>query len=54
MAEINIPNIPDVSSKLTMEDPQLRAILTAIKITLEQITGATAAELTAFLNEKNG
>lgn len=53
MAEIQLPGIPDVSSKTTLEDPQLREFLLAVKITLEQITGATVAELTALLNQND-
>ena len=49
MAEINLPNIPDVNGKAVDEDPQLRELLIAMKITLEKITGATVTELDALL-----
>jgi hypothetical protein len=52
MAQIVLPAIPDVSGKTVGEDPQLRELLMAIKITLEKITGATVEELDALL-EKN-
>lgn len=50
MADINIPNIPDISGKTILADTQLREILTAMKITLEQLTGATIPELDDFLS----
>jgi len=51
MAEIQLPGIPDVTGEAVTNDPQLRELLLAIKITLEQITGATLAELTELLNK---
>jgi hypothetical protein len=51
MAEIILPGIPDVSGKLVQDDPQLRELLMAIKITLEKITGATVEELDALLDK---
>ena len=51
MAELHLPGIPDVTGRSVKDDPQLRELLTAIKITLEQITGATLAELTELLNK---
>jgi hypothetical protein len=50
MAEIKLPAIPDVTGKTVSEDPQLRELLIALKITIEKITGATVAELDALLN----
>jgi hypothetical protein len=52
MSEIKLPGIPDVGGQVIRNDPQLRELLLAIKITLEQIIGATPAELDALL-EKN-
>jgi hypothetical protein len=52
MAKIVLPGIPDVAGESINKDPQLRELLLAIKITLEQITGATPAELDNLL-EKN-
>jgi hypothetical protein len=51
MAKIVLPTIPDVAGKSINEDPQLRELLMAIKITLEKITGATPAELDELLTE---
>jgi len=51
MAEIQLPGIPDVRGRSVADDPQLRELLMAIKITLEQITGATVAELDELLNK---
>jgi len=48
---IQIPNIPDVSGPTVNKDKQLRELLVAIKITLEQITGATSTELAALLDK---
>jgi hypothetical protein len=51
MAVIKLPGIPDIAGKSIREDPQLREVLMAIKITLEKITGATPAELDELLEE---
>ena len=51
MAAIKLPYIPDVAGKSVSEDPQLRELLMAIKISIEKITGATVAELDELLNE---
>jgi hypothetical protein len=51
MAKIVLPNIPDVAGKSISEDPQLRELLMAIKISIEKITGATVAEFDELLNE---
>ena len=40
MADVVIPNLPDVSGKYT-EDQQLAEFLIAVKLTLEILTGAT-------------
>jgi hypothetical protein len=48
-----IPNLPDVAGETVSKDQQLRDFLVAVKITLEKITGATAAELDELL-AKNG
>jgi hypothetical protein len=53
MSKIILPNIPDVAGRSTLDDPQLRELLMAIKITLEQITGATVEELEELLNKNN-
>jgi hypothetical protein len=53
MAAPVIPNLPDVTGETVSKDQQLWDLLIAIKITLEQITGATPAELDELL-EKNG
>jgi len=45
-----IPNIPDVNGKAVTDDPQLRMLLVAMKITLERLTGDTTMdELTVAL-----
>ena len=44
-----IPNLPDVTGKTVSDDQQLKELLIAIKITLEKITGSTAAELDELL-----
>ena len=51
MATIQLPSIPDVAGRSISNDPQLRELLMAIKITLEKITGATVEELDELLNE---
>jgi hypothetical protein len=51
MAKIMLPGIPDVAGKTIQEDPQLRELLLAIKISIELITGATVAELDELLNK---
>jgi hypothetical protein len=53
MTEIMLPGIPDVSGKTVGEDPQLRELLLALKITIEKITGATTAELDALLDKNS-
>ena len=40
MPNIALPNIPDVHGETTANDKQLRDFLIAVKITLEQLTGA--------------
>jgi hypothetical protein len=52
MAAIKLPGIPDVTGRAISDDPQLRELLLAIKITLELITGATGTEFDELL-EKN-
>ena len=51
MAEIILPGIPDVAGRAVQDDPQLRELLMAIKITLEKMTGSTVAEFTELLNK---
>jgi hypothetical protein len=51
MADIHLPGIPDVMGKTVMEDPQLRELLLALKISIELITGATPDDLDALLNK---
>jgi hypothetical protein len=51
MAEIKLPGIPDVAGRSISEDPQLRELLMAIKISLELITGATVAEFVELLDK---
>ena len=53
MADIVLPGIPDVLGKTVQEDPQLRELLLALKITIEKITGATTAELDDLLDKNN-
>ena len=43
-----IPHIPDINGRAVTDDPQLRQILIAMKITLEKLTDTTD-ELTAAL-----
>jgi len=54
MANVVIPNLPDVSGKYT-EDEQLRNFLIAVKQTLEILTGSTTnsnAALIDLINSK--
>lgn len=45
MADIRLPNIPDVTGESIQKDKQLRELLIAIKITLEKMTNTkTTAE----------
>lgn len=53
MADVQIPGLPDVAGKAVSEDPQLAALLIAIKLTLETLTGAdpkSNKSLIAYLN----
>ena len=53
MAEITLPGIPDVAGKTVQDDPQLRELLLALKISIELITGATTAELDELLDKNS-
>lgn len=44
-----IPNLPDITGETVSKDQQLRDFLIAVRITLEKITGSTAAELDELL-----
>lgn len=49
MADVVIPNLPDVTGKYT-EDQQLRDLLIAIKQTLEILTGSTTNSNAALID----
>lgn len=51
MGTINVPGIPEADCPTTQQDPQLRELLIAIKVTLEQLLQATPTELDTFLNK---
>jgi hypothetical protein len=53
MAVIILPGIPDILGKSVQADPQLLAVLLAMKITIEKLTGATVEELDELLNKNN-
>jgi len=53
MAEIKLPGIPDVTGRTVVDDPQLRELLLALKITIELITGATTAEFDELLDKND-
>lgn len=53
MADIYLPGIPDINSKVLSEDPQLKELLVAIKITLDKLTGADVNSNSALIDLLN-
>lgn len=53
MANINIPNMPDVQGPVIDTDPTLRALLIAMKQTLEKLTGADPQSNSALIDLLN-
>lgn len=53
MSDVQIPNMPDVQGSAIMQDPQLRALLIAIKQTLEILTGANMNSNKALIDLLN-
>ena len=53
MADVNLPGIPGIDSKVLNEDPQLKDLLIAIKLTLETLTGADTSSNSALIDLLN-
>lgn len=53
MSNIILPGMPDVNSRTLNEDPQLKELLVAIKITLEKLTGADPLSNSALIDLLN-
>jgi len=53
MADVVLPNMPDVQGSVIDTDPQLRALLIAIKQTLEKLTGADPKSNSALIDLLN-
>ena len=51
--DIKLPNMPDVGGATMNTDPQLRALLIAMKQTLEKLTGADPNSNTALIDLLN-
>ena len=46
-----LPGIPDVTGKYIIEDPQLRELMLAMKVTLELIRGSTVTDFNDLVNQ---
>lgn len=53
MANVNLPGLPDVQSETINKDAELRALLEAIKITLNILTGADPKSNDSLINYIN-
>jgi len=53
MGDIQLPNMPDVQGEIISKDPQLWALLIAMKKTLELLTGADKKSNTALVDLLN-
>lgn len=53
MGDIQLPNMPDVQGKVIQTDPQLWALLIAMKKTLELLTGADKKSNSALVDLLN-
>lgn len=53
MGNIQLPNMPDVQGKKISQDPQLWALLIAMKKTLELLTGADKKSNKALIDLLN-
>ncbi len=53
MGDIQLPNMPDVQGSVIDQDPTLRALLIAMKQTLEKLTGADPKSNSALIDLLN-
>jgi hypothetical protein len=53
MGDIQLPNMPDVTGSAIDSDPQLRALLIAIKQTIDKLTGADPKSNSALIDLLN-
>jgi hypothetical protein len=53
MANVQVPYMPDIESKATNDDPQLKELLLSIKLTLNILTGADPNSNTALIDLLN-